>query len=1030
MEVVSLVTAFINSLLGVLGTSATQWYDTSSALLDFVVQAQRCDRDLCPGSQFTKVGAAWANIGYLAHSDILHMLGTSDFGAWAPLLYVCGGIGALIGVAMNMPPKGYVWFLLGPSLYLFLIGTTQDVRGVDWVVANRQQSMEEVWRDAEVGMANLSIVSRLSGFKVTKDGPGRVYPVATPMLFLDSLFSNTANFLVDWSGLYRQAGSGGANSNLAQADKTQQEGPWYLLSTLKWGMLENIVGGSVRDPNIRDAFVTFLTSECGDAFKKMIDSGQYIAASQARGISLPDSIMVTRDGDYQGDYQDAVKEGGLDFTAMPTPRSLLRLFQQNDNPGNFGGFSPQFKPGAGLGNQNKPLSAGWGQTILCSQYLYTLMQAFRHEAGHAYWQLVRSAPNGVTRDQFFRSLFYGWNIRLAEDNAAYASDVQMRAFVKHLILLYIIRNELLFAPQVTQVDQRFAPSEQNRTNSESQVRTMGSKAKFAELYNWAILMPFLQGILLYFVIMAYPFASMMIILPGHHKTFFTWVSFFAWLKLWDVGFAFVQVLERSVWAMIGNQSSAAKIADKVINIVYVTGNIGVDCSLGADANSTKLSELCAIPRVCSVLGNNGQTIAADDCVNSIDQPEINALQLWDRMLLLSASADLDLANGYYIYIMAALYMAVPAVTGQLVLGAKSGAASMAGGLFNSVASDAGGAARTGYQHDATNKALTNAGSLGQAAHAKALRKGNYAGAILGLQNDNLDRDLQGAKLEGSQQALQSGASALSARADSFDSSRGAVKGVGAAIGALKGGGKNGNGKDGQGDGDSKGRDWFGVAGATADAAMGLRANDLRQKAKAADVFASGQGLDTGWRTKALGMESKGANMEADRLGAGSQYEADMGVWEAKNAFASHAAAQAGIAGMNTGNLAPTQKPTNMTGMALDGTLGESAKDKAQYGSSFMASAGKELRGMSQTHGSGWVSSQYGGGFGPVGAVAGTFGPDKAQQFEKWASGAMPEASKYLGVGGENYKTYQNGGGSNRPAPASTLVQPWSSLEQK
>jgi hypothetical protein len=960
------------------------------------------------------------------------MISATQFGAWAPLLYVCAGIGALVGVAMNMPPKGYVWFFLGPSLYLFLIGTTQDVRGVDWVVANRQQSMEEVWRDAEVGMANLSIVTKPgSGFSVTKEGPGRLYPVATPMLFLDSLFSNTANFLVDWSGLYRQVGNGGANSNLAGADRSQHEGPWYLLSTLKWGMLENIVGGSARDPNIRDAFVTFLTSECGDAFKKMVDSGQYIAASQARGVSLPDTVMLASD-DWQ-DYSEAVKEGGLDFTAMPTPRSLLRIFQQNDNPGNFGGFSPQFKPTAGMGGQNKPLSAGWGQTILCSQYLYSLIQAFRHEAGHAYWQLVRSAPNGMTRDQFLRSLFYGWNIRVQYDNNKYASDGEMRAFVKHLILLYLIRNEMLFAPQVTQVDQRYAPSEQNRTNSESQVRTMGSKAKFAELYNWAILMPFLQGILLYFVIMAYPFACMMIILPGHHKTFFTWVSFFAWLKLWDVGFAFVQVLERSVWAMIGNQSSAAKIADKVINIAYVTGNIGVGCANGVDANSTQLSELCAIPQVCSTGGNNGQTIlSSEDCSRSIDQSEYHALALWDRMLLLSASADLDLANGYYIYIMAALYMAVPAVTGQLVLGAKASAGGMAGNLFNSVASEAGGAARTGYQHDATNKALTNAGSLGQAAHAKALRKGNYAGAILGLQNDNLDRDLQSAKLEGTQQAVQAGASALGARADSFDSSRGAVKGVGAAIGALKGGGKDDKGKDGdgKGDGDSKGRDWFGVAGVTADAAMGLRSNDLRQKAKAADVFASGQGLDTGWRTKALGMESKGANLEADRLGGGSQYEAEMGVWEAKNAFASHAAAQAGIAGMNTGNLSPGQKPTNMTGMALDGTLGTSAQQKAQYGSSFMASAGKDLRGMSQTHGSGWVSSQYGGGFGPSGAVAATFSPDKAKAFEKWASEAMPTASSYLGVGGTNYQTYQNGSGSNGPAPASTKVQPWSSVEQK
>jgi hypothetical protein len=1030
MELFACIAGLVSSLVGVLGAGVFDWYEAYSGLLDFAVQVQRCDRELCPGSQFTKVGAAWANIGYLAHSDVLNMLSATEFGAWAPLLYVCAGIGALIGVAMNMPPKGYVWFLLGPSLYLFLIGTTQDVRGVDWVVANRQQPMAEVWRDAEVGLANLSIVNkRGSGFNVTIDGPGRLYPVATPLVFLDSLFSNTANFLVDWSGLYRQAGGGSANSNLVGTRTTEQEGPWYLLSTLKWGMLENIVGGSVRDPNIRDAFVTFLTSECGDGFKKMVDSGQFIAASQARGVALPESVMVQDSSSDFQDYAAAVNEGSLDFTAMPTPRSLLRIFQQNANDGNFGSFAPQFKPDSAKLNQNQPLSGGWGQTILCSQYLYTLVQAFRHEAGHAYWQLIRSAPNGMTRDQFLRSLFYGWNIRIASDGSNYASDRQIRAFVKHLILLYLIRNEMLFAPQLTAIDQRYAPAEQNRTNSEAQVRTMGSKAKFAELYNWAILMPYLQGILLYFVIMAYPFACMMIILPGHHKTFFTWISFFAWLKLWDVGFAFVQVLERSVWAMIGNQTSAAKIADKVINIAYVAGDIGVSCAGGLKETTTQLADLCAIPQVCSVAGNDGQSLVLDDCTRPVDQAEYHAMALWDRMLLLSASADLDLANGYYIYIMAALYMAVPAVTGQIVLGAKAGAANTAGQLFNGVSNEAGAAARTGYQHDATNKAVTNAGSLGQAAHSKALRKGNYAGAILGLQNDNLDRDLQSSKLEGAQQAVQAGASALGARADSFDASRASVKGALAAAGEWRNAlNKSPGNEDGKGGKGAAGGSKVDAAAATGDALMGIRGNFLRQEAKAADVFASGRALDTGWRTRAMGMETKGANMEAERLGAGSQYEAEMAVWEAKNAFASHASAQAGIAGMNTGQLSPGAKPTNMTGMALDGVLGETAQQKAQYSAGFMASAGQELRGMSKSHGSGWVSSQYGGGFTMMGTVGHTASSTLTQAFSDGIQeSSLPQWVKD-GATTSHYSAYRDGERGNRGAD--NMVLPASRIEQK
>lgn len=979
MESVSYIAMlFLNSLVSSLGFALG---DIATGL-DFAVQTQLCSRDLCPGSQFTKVGAAWANIGYLAHADVLHMLSATEFGAWAPLIYVCAGIGALIGVAMNMPPKGYVWFFLGPSLYLFLIGTTQEVRGVDWVVANRQQPMEEVWRDAEVGLANLEITER-DGITVTKDGPGRLYSVATPMLFLDSLFSNTANYLVEWSGLYRQKGSGASNSNLASASG-QIEGPWYLLSNLKWGLLENIVSGSARDPNIRDALVTFLTSECGDAFKKGVDSGRYMAAAQARGLDLPPSVMRD-EGDIVGPqipYRILKQE--LDVTSIPTPRSLLRIFQENDDDGSFGAFAPLFRPlnsswssgAVGGDKRNKPLATGRGQVIVCSEYLYTLVQAFRHEAGHTYWQLVRSAPNGFTRDQFFRSLFYGWNIRKKEEGSRVANEEELRSFVKHLILLYIVRNELLFAPQVTQLNQRFSPSEQNRTNSESLVRTMGSKAKFAELYNWAILMPFLQGVLLYFVIMAYPFAAMMMILPGHHKTFFTWVSFFAWLKLWDVGFAFVQVLERSVWAMIGNQSAAAKIAGMVIDTAQRAGTIGVDCKEGVPGTgvllpgvgggsgvATKLSQLCAIPRVCSVAAGN---LGADHCASSQDQSQDQAFLLWDRMLLLGASADLDLANGYYIYIMAALYMAVPAVTGQLVLGAKSGAASMAGGLFNSVASEAGGAARTGYQHDATNKALTNAGSLGQAAYGKAMRGkkdafGNDLGAslasqALGNENDNLNRKMKGGVLQGQQAAVDKNADALGTRASSYESAmkaNDAIVGAGGAVGGLfKGlGGKGAKDGDG-GKGPSLTDKVANAGGAAARAMMQTGMHDLSQKANEAKMDAAGKALDTMWDQKGLDMGEAGASMAAQRINQQAGFEAEMAVWEAKNAFAGHAAANAGIAGMNTGNLAPSQKPMSM-GMAAGGDF--NSQNRGSSGGWFSGQSGA---GVSS---GGNVQSQYGFG---------------------------------------------------------------------
>jgi hypothetical protein len=786
-----------------------------------------------------------------------------------------------------------------------------------------------------------------------------------PLVFLDSLFSNSANFLVEWSGLYRQSGEGGSDSNLARQTGSV-EGPWHLLSNLKWGMLENIVGASARNANIRDALVTFLGSECGDQFKKSIDSGMYIAAAQSKGINLPPTVMKVKNapdfshGGYgKGDYTDAIQ--GLSNTSIPTTRTLLRLFQEPSTIGSFGAFSATFF--ASDQQQNLPLRSGRGQTVVCSEYLYTLVQAFRWEAGHAYWQLIRAAPNGLTRDQFLKSLFYGWNIRRRED-ADWADYDELNAFVKHLILTYIVRNEMMFAPQVTTFDQRFAPSDQARINGDANVRTMGSKSKSAELYNWAVLMPYLQGILLYFVIMAYPFAAMMMVLPGHHKTFFTWISFFAWLKLWDVGFAFVQVLERSVWAMLGNQGATARIASLVMDTAHVAGGIGVNCPDGANLQNSSLESLCAIPQVCS-LGEN--TLNADTCsVPGIDQAMDTSMFLFDRLLLIGSSADLDLSNGYYIYIMAALYMAVPAVTGQLVLGAKSGAGSMAGSMFNSVAGEAGTAAKMGYQHEATNRALTNAGSLSQASYAKAMRAAEGGGkslaqGVFDSQKGELDAGLKSDMAGLEQKGLSNKASIADLNSKSFDRAVGVGKSVlgavaaGAQLGAKfdpgaqdfargvagmdptkRGGGGRGDG-GGSGDGALDAvKDGFYAGGRAIGADIDYAGGKLAQDAMAKNAESVQGGAKLEGEAAQARLEGRAYSTYGQNQRAGAEYEAKMAEWEARNAFASHASAQAGIAGMNTGSLSAQHKPTDLTGMAMSGYLntGERKGSSGSWGGEF------------------------------------------------------------------------------------------------
>jgi hypothetical protein len=906
-----------------------------------------CTPDSCPGSAYNLVTAAWANIGYMTHSDFLHLVNDTGFSAWAPLFYVMGAIGGLIGIALNSPPKNYTWLMIGPGIFSFLIGTTTDVSGVAWRVAGQYQPMEEVWKDAETGIGNTYLVKRLGLSVNKKDGPSGQYPVAWTLVFLDGLFSSTTNRIVSWIGIGTQEGSGGSDSNLAKKEG-DGVGPWYILANLKWGMLENIVGVNARDPDVRDALITFLASECGDQFKKGVDTGAYSAASQSRGSSLPTAVL--KDGSTSsgspksftgaslefGTYKKFIH--GLDTEVIPTPRSIVRLFNQpKAAQGSFRLFTEKWRD-----NDNADTS-GRTVEIVCSEYLWVVLQALRWESGHAYWQLVRSSPNGFTRTALLKSLFYGWDIRQTA-TAQWASDQELESFVKQLIFLHMLKNELLFAPQITETGQRFAPSEQTRGFTEAYVRDQGSRAKAGELYNWAIMMPHVQGILTYLVYIAYPFSVMLMVIPGHWKAFFTWITFLAWVKTWDIGFAIVHTLERSVWAMIGNHSSMARVANMLIQTADKVGTVKVGTA--SDCQGDKLPELCAIPDVTES--------------QILTQP--NAWALLDKSLLLMGSADLDLSTGYYIYIMSALYFAVPAVTGQLVLGAKAGLGSIATQGLTGGANEAGNAAKSGRVGEVTNNISTNDKSQDAGARTKSQRRSGLALSQLETANAAMDADMAGSRIGGVGAGLDSAARGAELRGQSFDSRSGVIKPF-ANVGKEMLPGSAGTGGS---TGDPAGGPTGGLlskGAAVFTAGMASAQDTLNHNKIGGQVRAGSYGADATWGKMQAGLMSSGFKDYAGKLGAENEFNAASDAWDSKNAFATQVSGMAGVYGYNAGSLAPGAKPTDALGLALSGNLGSSAAQAARYsGGAFLGNASNMTRSGQASFGSSLFQSNWSGGF--------------------------------------------------------------------
>jgi hypothetical protein len=776
------------------------YIDLLNEVLNFVVSVGCFDdgssnTDHCPGSVLHPITAALATQGYWIQADILWHLRFTGFQIWAILIYLFACIGGIVGMAFGAPPKLWLWLLFGPGIFFFLIDTTTPAYGVRWYVGPNSSSggdtfgdttresraMKKVWKLAEVGLRNSSLAmqsssnSWIGSFLNVGGGDVEIYNdghptgqnrsteydgdggqdgsvrVAWVFVWIDGLFSDLVEWLVWWTGIFNSGAPASdiTRSNLPpvtistssglsfltgqDTDENREDDQAWMLSKNKWSYLMDITGAQLHNGDLRDSFVTLLSSECGDALRRGINESAYIAAGSAKGLNLPATVFKS---DTEGRlYGVAVTE--LTSTHIPTPPAVQALFE-SDGVGSFRN-SLSF-----LSDEERArewMDSGIMDTIACDQLLSLVVEGFRWESAHIYYQLLTSLPPEMSPLTLMYTLFYGWDLRqpvggtlagvLGWDYNSTSNvglitpivtPVEQAEFIQNLIFVHLIRNELQLAPKPFRG--RMNEGGKATQSVETYQSRTGSRNKYGEVHTWSQMIPYIQGVLFYLLAMAYPFVCMMILIPGNHKALFTWLSFFFWAKLWDIGFAVVMVLERSIWAMLGNGSNTSRVFSRVIDMKEF-GDYQVKCPEGAAGGLLGLDPpygLCApgiVPDV--VVGADGdptQTLFIEDIMKYFDQG-----------LTVGANLQLDLANSYYIYIMSALYFAVPAVTGQMVLGAKAGAAGLASGAIGGLAGESGKAAGQGYVAEQSRIGGNNNGMVGFNERAKAMGEGASGGGF-------------------------------------------------------------------------------------------------------------------------------------------------------------------------------------------------------------------------------------------------------------------------------------------------------------
>jgi len=118
---------------------------------------------------------------------------------------------------------------------------------------------------------------------------------------------------------------------------------------------------------------------------------------------------------------------------------------------------------------------------------------------------------------------------------------------------YIFKNTLQFSTHAALQSQLFSHGAMNAKESKLFIGEIGEAERhggFMAIKYFASVIPYIQGLLLYLLSIAYPFFAILLVIPGKASSFLVWCSLWVWVKSWDLGFAMVFVVRDLMWDML------------------------------------------------------------------------------------------------------------------------------------------------------------------------------------------------------------------------------------------------------------------------------------------------------------------------------------------------------------------------------------------------------------------------------------------------------------------------------------------------
>lgn len=482
------------------------------------------------------VASVLETAGYHYQAHVLDSLSGPFHGSLGGFIYLVGVAIAVFSVAVQGGYKFGPWLLIGPPLFFASVVPRADIGSAEWRFANQPREQEQVEKKVKDMMPS--------------------YPTTASVSKLFARYNKLVSATIQETvRLF--------NQEKDQTDKT---------FIMKAQLLSRVFAKRVDDPGLHELIQHALMGQCGrivTAAKIVLDPGYPPDQKKAAVAALDKS--TTASVDFTAELEKAL--GRKDNLPIPAVAKYLAGANQEIAGGGSSDPNEQAAQQSIVSSVGSPLPTTPEEVMRRPLSCQDIWQ-------YVYLGISKTARRNIERmedDINFNKLNVANALKelakalgLVGPEGANAANVEQAELVEKLARAsakYILRNEADrggFAGRIQEVanmSREFnvvqTPLEPTQFEAEF---ARGRSSEFSErtrLLTTASNLPYYQGLLLYFLSIAFPFFAMLLLVPGKHAGFLMWFVLWLWVKSWDIGFAVVMQLDDILFSIM-NQVGLAR----------------------------------------------------------------------------------------------------------------------------------------------------------------------------------------------------------------------------------------------------------------------------------------------------------------------------------------------------------------------------------------------------------------------------------------------------------------------------------------